>query len=70
MNELVLTRDMILILSPLFLLQISLAVYCSIKIFKDGVQNLSKGAWFVICLFISVIGPVLFLLSRRRKEYK
>lgn len=64
------TKDMLLILSPLFFLQISLAVYCGIKIFKEGVQNLNKWAWLFICLFISVIGPVLFLLAGRRKEFK
>lgn len=70
MNEFVLTRDTLLILSPLVLLQLSLAVYCGIKIFKEGVQNLNKWAWFLICLFVQVIGPVLFLLVGRKKEFK
>ncbi|MEA4969148.1 MAG: PLD nuclease N-terminal domain-containing protein [Candidatus Pelethousia sp.] len=70
MNEFALTKDMLLILSPLILLQISLAVYCSIKIFREGVQNLNIWAWFFICLFANVIGPVLFLLVGRKKEFK
>jgi hypothetical protein len=70
MNEFVLTKDMLLILSPLILLQFSLAVYCGIKIFKEGVQNLNKWAWFFICLLVNVIGPVLFLLVGRKKEFK
>lgn len=70
MNEFVFTKDMLLILSPLLLLQIGLTVYCGIKIFKEGVQNLNKWAWFCICIFINVIGPVLFLLVGRRKEFK
>jgi len=69
-NEYILTKDMLLILSPLILLQISLAVYCGIKIFREGVQNLNKWAWFLICLFVNVIGPVLFLLVGRKKEFK
>lgn len=70
MNEFVLTKDIILILSPLILLQLSLVVYCSIKIFREGVQNLNKWVWFLICLFVNVIGPVLFLLVGRKKEFK
>ncbi len=69
MNEFEFTKDMLLILSPLFFLQISLAVYCGVKIFKEGVQNLNKWIWLSICLFISVIGPVLFLLTGRKREF-
>jgi uncharacterized membrane protein len=70
MNEFVLTKEMLLILSPLILLQLSLAIYCGIKIYSEGVQNLNKWAWFLICLFVNVIGPVLFLLLGRKKEFK
>jgi len=70
MNEFKLTKDMLLLLSPLILLQLSLAVYCGIKIFREGVQNLNKRAWFLICLFVNVIGPVLFLLAGRKEELK
>lgn len=70
MNGFELTAETLLILSPLIFLQLSLAVYCGIRIFKEGVQNLNKGAWFSICLFINVIGPVLFLLVGRKKEFK
>ena len=69
MNEFALTKDILLILSPLVLLQFSLAVYCGIKIFKEGVQNLNKWAWLFICVVIHVIGPVLFLLVGRKKEF-
>jgi uncharacterized membrane protein len=70
MNELVITKDMLLILSPLILLQLGLAVYCGVKIFREGVQNLNRWAWLFICLFVNVIGPVLFLLIGRKREYK
>ena len=70
MNEFALTKETLLLLSPLFFLQISLAAYCGIKIFKEGVENLNRWAWFFLCLFVSVIGPVLFLLVGRKKEFK
>ncbi len=70
MNEFMLTKETLLILSPLVFLQISLAVYCGIKIFKEGVANLNRWAWLFICLFVSMIGPVIFLLAGRKKEFK
>ncbi|NLK86967.1 MAG: PLDc_N domain-containing protein [Clostridiaceae bacterium] len=70
MNEFVITKDVLLIISPLILLQLSLAVYCGVKIFREGVQNLNRWAWLFICLLVNVIGPVLFLLVGRRKECK
>jgi hypothetical protein len=70
MNGFVLTKESLMVLSPLFLLQISLAIYCGTKIFKEGVQNLNRWAWFSISLFICVIGSVVFLLIGRKKEYK
>ena len=70
MKEFVITKDMLLILSPLILLQLGLVVYCGVKIFREGVQNLNRWAWLFICLLVDVIGPVLFLLVGRRKECK
>ena len=70
MNEFVITKDMLLILSPLILLQLGLAVYCGVKIFREGVQNLNRWAWLFICLLVNIIGPVLFLLVGRKREFK
>lgn len=70
MNGFVITKELLLILSPLILLQLGLMVYCGVVILREGVQNLSKWAWFFICLFVNVIGPVLFLLVGRKKEFK
>ncbi|HAW70086.1 MAG TPA: hypothetical protein DCY84_08145 [Firmicutes bacterium] len=70
MNTFTITEELILVLSPLIILQISLAVYCGTKIFKEGVQNLNKWAWLMICLFVNLIGPIAFLLAGRKKEFK
>lgn len=70
MTKFIVTKEMLLVLSPLILFQLSLAVYCSFIIFREGVQNLNRWAWFLICLLVSVIGPVLFLLAGRKKELK
>lgn len=63
-----LTGEQIIMLLPLFALQLALAVFCGFKIFKEGVANLNKGLWMAICLFLNLIGPVLFLMIGRKKE--
>ncbi len=70
MNEFVLSTDIIIMLLPLVAVQIGLAVYCIVKIIREGVQNLNKWAWIAICLFINLLGPITFLIVGRRKEYR
>ncbi len=67
MNGLELTTEMILLLAPLVAIQLGLAVYCAWKIFREGVQNLNKGLWLVICVFVNLLGPMLFLIIGRKK---
>jgi len=69
MSEFKLTTDMILMLLPLAVIQLGLAVYCIVKIFKEGVQNLNKWGWMLICLFVNLIGPIIFLIVGRKKAY-
>lgn len=67
MNGFELTTEMILMLLPVIAIQLGLAVYCIVKIFKEGVANLNKWFWLAICLFVNLLGPMLFLLIGRRK---
>ncbi len=69
MNEFVFTKDMLLMLLPLVAIQVGLALYCVVKIFKEGVQNLNKWVWLAICVFVNLMGPVIFLIVGRKKEY-
>lgn len=69
MNSFVLTKDLILMLLPLVAIQLGLAIYCGVKIFKEGVQNLNKWLWLVICVFVNLLGPMLFLIIGRKKAY-
>ncbi len=69
MNEFKLTTELILMLLPLVAIQLGLAIYCALKIFKEGVQNLNKWLWLVICVFPNLIGPMLFLIIGRKKAY-
>ena len=63
------SMDILLLVLPLILLQLGLAVFCIFKIFKEGVENLNQVAWTLICLFANLIGPIVFLIVGRRKEY-
>lgn len=69
MNGFSLTTDLMLMLLPLVVIQIALAVYCVVKIFNEGVQNLNKWAWLAICLFVNLLGSITFLIVGRKKEY-
>ena len=65
-----LTTDLVLMLLPIIAIQLGLVIYCAVKIFNEGVQNLNKLAWLAICLFISLFGPMVFLVIGRKKEYR
>lgn len=69
MNEL-LTTETILMLLPLVVIQFGFALYCIIKILREGVANLNKWAWILICLFANLIGPITFLIVGRKKDIK
>jgi hypothetical protein len=64
-----LSGDLILMLIPLLALQVGLAVFCAVKIFREGVRNLNKWAWLLICVFLNILGPIIFLSVGRRREY-
>lgn len=67
MNDLI-TTELILMLLPLVAIQYGLAIYCAVKIVREGVQNLNKWAWLAICFLVNLIGPVAFLIVGRRKD--
>lgn len=69
MDVFVLTNDMLLMVLPLAVIQLGLAIYCIVKIFKEGVQNLNQWGWLLICIFANLIGPIIFLIVGRKKEY-
>jgi hypothetical protein len=69
MNGLQLTKEMILLILPLVVIQLGLAIYCALKIFREGVQNLNKWLWLVICVFVNLLGPMLFMIIGRKKAY-
>lgn len=68
-NGFALSWDIVIMLMPLIVLQLGLAIFCIVKIHKEGVRNLNKTAWTLISLLGSLIGPILFLIIGRKKVY-
>jgi hypothetical protein len=68
MNGFEFSTDLLLMLLPVIAIQLGLFVYSTIKIFTEGVRNLSRWGWFFICLFGSMLGPIIFLIAGRKRE--
>jgi hypothetical protein len=60
--------QMLLLLSPVILIQLGLAVFCIVKILKEGVANLNRWVWAAIVIFGNLIGPIIFLMVGRRRD--
>lgn len=56
------------LLMPLILIQIALIAYSLYKLYKEEVNYLPKWAWLLIILFVSTIGPIIFLIIGEKKE--
>ena len=70
MEEFVVTRELVLMLMPLILVQVGMFIYCARRIYREGVENLNRWIWILICLFVNLIGPIAFLILGRKREYR
>jgi hypothetical protein len=68
MNGFEFSTDLLLMLLPVVAIQIGLLVFSAVKIFTEGVRNLNRWGWFFICLFVNLLGPIIFLIAGRKKE--
>jgi len=64
------TRELLIMLLPLILVQVGLFIYCAGRIYKEGVENLKGWIWILICLLVNLIGPIIFLIVGRKMEYR
>jgi hypothetical protein len=64
------TRELLIMLLPLILVQVGLFIYCATRIYKEGVENLKGWIWILICLLVNLIGPIIFLIVGRKREYR
>jgi len=59
---------MVALASPLIALQLGLAVFCTVKILREGTANLNKIAWCLIVGLVNIFGPLAFLMVGKRKD--
>ncbi|MBN2853110.1 MAG: PLDc_N domain-containing protein [Clostridia bacterium] len=62
------SKELILALVPIIIIQLSLQIFCIISIVRKGVANLNKAAWIAIVLLVNFIGAILYLAIGRRKD--
>jgi len=62
------TRELILMVLPLIIIQYGLSIYCIIDILKKGTKNLNQVAWIFIVLFITLFGSIIYLNVGKRKD--
>ena len=70
MTNMNITMETLIMILPLIALQLGLALYCIVKIVREGVSNLNKPLWIVISLFVNLIGPITFLIVGRKKDHQ
>ncbi len=62
-----LTKDVLLALIPIIILNVALVIWCVIDWTKrDRFAYFQKYVWLIIILFIQLIGPILYLIIGRK----
>jgi len=62
------SREMVQLIAPIIILQLTLALFCLFKLKGDKVKYLPKWAWALIVLFVNLFGPVLYLVFGRERN--
>jgi len=61
--------QIILLLTPLILIQLILVIVCLVSVSKkEKTKYLNKLAWILIILFINLIGSIAYLLIESEKN--
>ena len=60
--------ELLPLIIPVLAIDLLLKAFAVYRIFKDEVNYFPKYVWVLVVLFISAIGPILFLTVGRKKE--
>lgn len=63
------TKELIVMLIPIIIIQYSISIYCVIDILKKGTINLSQTKWIFIVLIGNLFGSIIYLSIGRKKDY-
>ncbi len=53
---------------PIMIIEYGLMIYALVQAIRNEVLYLPRWGWVLIIVFISIIGPVIFLLIGRKKD--
>ncbi|PLR98849.1 PLDc N-terminal domain-containing protein [Bacillus sp. T33-2] len=56
------------LIAPVLVIQFILLVLSLVDLVRNGNTNGPKWLWFLIIIFINIIGPILYFVVRRRSE--
>lgn len=62
------TKEMLFAIIPLIILHYGLVIYAITKIVKYKVKSLNKIIWILISVFITLFGPLLYLMIGKSDE--
>lgn len=59
---------LLLILVPIFILQLILLVVALLDLFKRETTNGPKWVWLLVIILINILGPIVYFLWGRTKQ--
>lgn len=63
-------QELLLVLSPVIMIEIVLAIAALISIFKsDGYKRGSRMMWILIVVFIQIVGPISYFVLGKGDGY-
>lgn len=62
------SSTLIALVLPLAAIQVGLAIFCIVKIIREGTANLNKAIWVIIVAFGNLLGPAAFLVFGKRRD--
>ncbi|MFS0781651.1 PLD nuclease N-terminal domain-containing protein [Bacillus sp. 1P06AnD] len=62
--------QLVQVLLPVIILQFVLMITALVSIWKQPATRGPKWIWVLIVLFVNVIGPILYFILGRGREYK
>ncbi len=55
-------------LIPILIIEYGLLIFAIVQLVKNEVRYLPKWGWALIIVFINIIGPIVFLLTGKKKD--
>lgn len=69
MDDLQLIKEMLPLLIPVIIIEISLLVIAILDLLKrEYVRGGNKIVWALLIVFVSIIGPVIYLIAGRQEK--